>query len=131
MITAIISMAANIAIAYSLSPMLGINGLALASAGGSTVNALLNYICMRKMYGKILIYSDIVSIFKTLACAAIAALVVFGLYNALKNTLPVSLAGNIIICAVSGFVATAVYAIASVLFGVDEIKTVLNNFKER
>ena len=131
MFTAIISMAANIAIAYSLSPMLGINGLALASAGGSTVNAVLNYICMRKMYGKIFVHGDIVSIFKTLICALITAAAVFVLYNVLKNTLAASLVGNIVICAVSGLGALTVYALSAILLGVDEIKIIVNNFKER
>ena len=44
MINAVISMLVNIVLAYVLSAWLGVSGLALATAGGSTVNALLNYL---------------------------------------------------------------------------------------
>ena len=53
MINAVLSMVCNIILAYTLSSAFGLGGLALATAGGSTINALLNYICMRKTQGRI------------------------------------------------------------------------------
>ena len=50
MINALISMVVNIVIAYVLSGPFGIAGLAIATACGSTANALLNFVCIKAHY---------------------------------------------------------------------------------
>ena len=120
MFNAIISMVGNIILAYSLSPKLGINGLALATAGGSTINALLNYICMRRKHGRILKKSDVTSIIKTVISTALMAVCVLLTYNLIKNA-----AGWLICCIVCAFTGVLVYGISCILFGIDEIKIVL------
>ncbi len=129
MYNAIISMLINIVLAYTLSSKLGINGLALATAGGSTVNALLNYICTCTKYGKIFERSDIVSILKTVISAVIMAIVVFIIYKLLWGILTYSVITNLLIggiCAVAGII---VYALCCVLLGVDEIKLLIKKNK--
>lgn len=125
MYNAIISMVANICFAYALSPKLGINGLALATAGGSTVNAVLNYICMKLKYGSFFKKQDKISIAKTLLSAIIMAAVVFGIYGVLKNVIPYSVAGSLITGLICAGVGIAVYGVCCVLFGVDEIKMLI------
>lgn len=125
MYNAIISMIVNIIAAYTMSEVLGIYGLALATAIGSTVNALLNYLCTRIRYGKIFEKSDILSIIKTIVSSLIMAVVVLILYNILKDRVPYSLMGNLIICGVCAIVGVIVYAIFCIVTGVDEIKMLI------
>ena len=125
MYNAVISMIANICFAYLLSPRYGINGLALATAGGSTVNALLNYICMKKKYGKFLEKIDRISIVKTVISALIMAAAGFVLYRVLSDVFAYSVVNCLItgiICAAAGLL---VYGICCVIFGVDEIKMLI------
>ena len=125
MINAIISMIVNIALAYSLSPRLGINGLALATAGGSTINAILNYICTRVLYGKLFCRKDMISFAKILLSALIMAAAVFGVYNILTGVISYSLSGNIIICVGCAATGVIVYAVSLIVLGVDEIKQLI------
>lgn len=126
MYNAIISMAVNIILAYSLSGQLGINGLALATAGGSITNAILNYICMRRKSGKLFEKSDIVSILKTVISTVIMGIVVAITYNFIKNMVTPNTIGWLICSAVSAVVGVVVYAISTLLLGVDEIKMIIN-----
>ena len=125
MINAIISMVVNIGLAYSLSPELGINGLALATAGGSTVNALLNYFSSRIKYGKIFNKNDYISILKTLVSGAIMAVCVFILYKLLKTHITYSLVGNLTICVICAVAGVIVYFTGLIVSGVDEIKMII------
>lgn len=70
MVNAIFSMLANIGTAYILSAKMGIAGLAVAAAVGSYVNAILNYIFIKKYYETLLTAKDFLGILKTLFCAA-------------------------------------------------------------
>lgn len=125
MINALVSMAVNIALAYTLSPKLGINGLALATAGGSTVNAILNFVCTRVMYGRIFEKSDIVSILKTLISALIMSAVVAAVYRTLSTALSGSLTGNLIICAACAAIGAVVYAVCLIVMKTDEVKLII------
>lgn len=115
MYNAIISMVVNIVLAYTLSAKMGIYGLSLATAGGSSVNALLNYVMTKRLYGRIFEKSDIKNIIKIIVCAVIMAVSVIFIYGILQRFIPYSLMGNIltaILCAVSGAVIYAVLCIA-------------------
>lgn len=125
MVNAIISMAVNILLANILSKRLGINGLALATAGGSTINALLNYICTRHMYGKFLSRDDIINLAKILISAVIMGLGVAALYKFLSPMLSNALSGNIILCAVCAAGGVVIYALCLIILGVDVIKTLI------
>lgn len=108
MINAIISMAANIVTAYLLSSGMGIAGLAVAAAVGSYVNAILNYIFMKKYYSKLFTKQDFINIFKLIISAAAMSAVVVTVYKYLPFTETSSLK-NILITLVSsasaGFLA--------------------------
>ena len=78
MINAIISMIANIVTAYILSPIMGISGLAVAAATGSYVNAILNYVFMKKYYKTLLTKVDVFNMLKSLIAALLmSALMTF------------------------------------------------------
>jgi len=125
MINAVISMGVNIVLAYTLSPRLGINGLALATAGGSTVNATLNYICTRVMYGRLFSREDIISLAKTLLCALIMAAAVLALYKVISGAASGTFMGNIVICSVCAVGGAAIYALCLIVSGVDLIKMLI------
>lgn len=130
MINAILSMLFNIAAAYALSPIMGIGGLALATAGGSTVNALLNYICMRAARGRILDKSDIISVMKTVLSAAVMAAAVLGIKTLLSGH-GEGLVYNIITVAVCAAVGAAVYFAMCCLTGVDGITDIIKGIFKR
>ncbi len=109
MTNALISMAVNIGVAYTLSGSFGISGLAIATACGSTVNALLNYICILKHYQKLFTKSDAVSILKITVCAIIMGIIMFICYRLLLTKFPLGLTGGLIIGIISGGIGAAVY----------------------
>ena len=80
MINAVISMVFNIALAYTLSKPLKTGGLALATAGGSIMNASLNYICMRRRRGVLFEKKDRLDLAKTVSAALAAAAIIAAIY---------------------------------------------------
>lgn len=131
MINAIISMVFNIILAYSLSAKLGINGLALATAGGSTTNAILNFICMRRKHGKIFAKSDVISIIKTVISTVIMAACVMISYNFIQNAVSPNLIGWLIACVVCALIGVIVYGVSCLVLGVDEVKMVVKGFERK
>ncbi len=127
MITAIASMCANILFAYILSSKLGSKGLALATAGGSMVNATLNFICINKVYKGLFKKSDIIAVSKTILCAVIMAAAVYVCRGIVSGVTAESgiLAKNIIISVSCAFTGVVVYAAACLVIGVDDIKNIL------
>lgn len=131
MINAVISMIVNVILAYTLSHALGIAGLALATAGGSTTNALLNYICIRKYYKRLFTRRDIVSILKTAVSAVIMGVVVWALSELLGGYFTEGFAGSLctgIICGASGVV---VYFAVCYFIGVDEIRAIAGSLRKK
>lgn len=111
MINALVSMAVNIAAAYILSTRFGIAGLAAATACGSTANAVLNYVAMKKHYGSFLSKQDIKNIFKIVLAASVMAAVMLVIYQLLSVKFELGLTGGIIMGGISGCVGLAVYAV--------------------
>lgn len=97
MVNAIISMFANIITAYILSPKMGISGLAVAAATGSYVNAILNYIFMKRYYKDLLSRKDILNILKSLASAILMSAVMAFIYRYMPLTEETSLKRVIVI----------------------------------
>lgn len=124
----ILSMIFNIILAYILFGFLKTNGLALAAAGGSIFNAVLNAVCMFGKYPNMLKKSDIVSMAKVLVSAIIMAIVVFAVYKFMYNP-DGSVIDMIMTCAVCGVLGVAVYAVSVYALGIEEIRKLLN--KER
>ena len=109
MITAVVSMLFNILLAMTLSETLGIAGLALASAGGSTVNAVLNAICMRRKDGKLLSKTDLFDFLKMLLCAALCAVPTYALSRFLSERFERGFIGSFFTLAVSGLAGLLIY----------------------
>lgn len=125
MINAIISMVANIVTAYSLSGRLGISGLAIAAAVGSYVNAILNYVFMKKYYNTLFIKNDLISVLKTLLSAVIMGAVMIFVYRRVGAKLSGSIAGELIILAVCGLSGLLVYLGSCLLLKIDIIVNLL------
>ncbi|MDD6213725.1 MAG: murein biosynthesis integral membrane protein MurJ [Firmicutes bacterium] len=129
MINALISMAVNILIAYSLAAPLGISGLALATAAGSSVNALLNYICISKHYKTLFTKSDIINTFKIAASALIMAVVMLVCYRILVDHFELGLVGGIILGGISGVLGIICYVAGCLLLRVDILINLLKGEK--
>ncbi len=119
MYNALISMVVNIAVAYTLAGRLGIAGLALATACGSTANALLNYICILKHYKTLFSGADALNIIKISLSAVLMGIVMLLSYNLLSMKLELGLSGGIIMGGVSGILGLLVYVISCTLLKVD------------
>lgn len=121
MVTAVISMLFNILLALTLVGGLGIAGLALASAGGSIANAVLNAIFMRRRDGKLLSKTDLFDFVKMLLSAALAAIPVYLLSRFLTAHLSRGFVNSFIVCALSSLAGLFVYALALLLTRESEI----------
>ena len=73
------------------------------------MNALLNFLCIRKEYKTLLSKSDILNIVKMGALSVAMALVMYGVCKILSNFLVLGLVGGITICAVCGILGLLVY----------------------
>ena len=125
LVTALLSMAANIAMAYIFYGRLSAAGLALATAGGSTVNALLNLIAYRRSCGRIFTSADMREVLKLILCAAVMCAAVAAVAAALRGRVPAGLVGYVVHGAVCGVVGLVVYFGAALAVGVDSIKNAL------
>lgn len=125
MINAVISMICNIALAYMLSEYFGVCGLALAAAGGSVINAALNYACMRKIRGKLFSAKDITDVVKIIisACCSLAAvLLLYMPFKAYAANGPMS---GFVVGAICGVLGICVYAAALFISGESDIRKIL------
>ena len=125
MINALISMVVNVLVAYALAPRLGISGLALATACGSTVNALLNFAGINKHYKKLLSKEDIVSIIKVFLAAVVAGILMLLIYRIMMNNISLDFMGGLIIGAVCALLGLTVYAVFCLIFKVDIVINLL------
>lgn len=130
MINAVLSMVCNIILAYTLSSAFGLGGLALATAGGSTINALLNYICMRKTQGRIFEKADLVSIGKTALSAAVMAAVV-GVIYFVFGTKGSGLVYNIVLAGSCAVVGAVIYFALCYILKVDGLTDIINGILKR
>ncbi len=121
----IISMIFNIVFAFILYELMSTNGLALAAAFGSIINAALNWYCMSKKYPGMIKDRDIKNMLKAVIAALMMGLAVYAVYGFIGNSFT-GLIGNILICAVCGIVGLAVYASVLIATGEEDIKQLLN-----
>ena len=128
MINSIISMEFNIVIAYVLFNFINIKGLALAAAGGSICNAVLNAVCLAKKYPDMMKKSDFAGILKVVAATLVMAAAVFMLYRFI-NPMFSGFIGNIIVSAICGVSGVIIYAAALIILRVEEIGKLIPNKK--
>lgn len=117
----ILSMVFDVIMAYVLFALFKTYGLALAAAGGSIFNALLNGICMVRRQPGMIKRSDSVTFVKTLTATAIMAAVVFVIYRLIYNP-DGEFLSQLMVCAVCGVVGVVIYAISLWILKVDEIR---------
>lgn len=125
MVNALCSMAANIILAWALFKAIGTPGLALATAGGSTVNAVLNFIAYRRKNGGLFGKRDVSELVKTVVSAAVMAAVVLVLSKLLDGVAAGGIAGYLIHGAICGAAGMIAYFAAAILLGVDSLKAAL------
>lgn len=117
----ILSMVFDVIMAYVLFALFKTYGLALAAAGGSIFNALLNGICMVRRQPGMIKRSDSVTFVKTLTATAIMAAAVFVIYRLIYNP-DGEFLSQLMVCAVCGVVGVVIYAISLWILKVDEIR---------
>ncbi len=121
MINALVSMVVNIVAAYTLSESFGIAGLALATACGSSVNAVLNYLCMKRYYNRLFSASDVADLIKICISAILMGIVMVIVRNLVMTKIELSLFGGIVIGCASGVTGLIFYALSVWIFKIDII----------
>lgn len=124
MITSVVSMIINVALAYILFNVMQVNGLALATAIGSIVNAILNAILLRRKYPDLTSNIGIGEILKSVAATAVMAAVVIALYNIFMLRFD-GVLGSIILAAICGGAGIIAYVLMLLLTGSKDIKKLL------
>ena len=124
MINSIISMIFNIVIAYILFNFWHINGLALAAAGGSICNAVLNAVCMAKKSPGMMQKGDARDILKVLIATLVMAGSVLLIYNAVSPKLS-GVFGSIATLAVCGLAGVIIYGVLVWVLKVKEIRQII------
>lgn len=131
MVNAILSMVVNIIVAYTLSGRFGISGLAIATACGSTVNAILNYICIKKHYQTVFDKQDKKDIFKTVVSACIMMMVMYAVYILFAFMIPFGFVGWLVRGAVSGIAGAVTYLGICLLLKVDLLLNFLKGVRNK
>lgn len=125
MISALCSMAANIILAMVLFKLIGTSGLALATAGGSCVNAILNFIAYRHKNGALFEKKDATELLKIAASAILMAAAVLVVSRVMSSFAADGIVGYIIHGAACGAVGIIVYFASAYLIGVDSFKAAI------
>lgn len=124
MITSMISMVINVALAYILFSVMQVNGLALATAVGSIVNAVLNAVILRKKYPDMICGVGFAEIIKSFAAALVMAAAVGALSRVFSPHFE-GVAGSIILIAICAAAGIAAYVLVLVITGFKDIKNLL------
>ena len=120
----ILSMVFNVILAYLLFGILKTQGLALAAAGGSIFNAVLNAVCIAKRQSGMFKKSDFASIVKVILSTLIMAAAVFATYRLMYNA-DGGFIEQLTVCAVCGAAGVTVYAVSVWVLKVEEIRGLL------
>jgi putative peptidoglycan lipid II flippase len=135
MVTSIISMIFNIILVTSINELIKndaaslTGGLALAAAGGSMVNAVLNAFMLFKRCPGMLKKQDAITVIKVIAASAVMAAAVKLAYNFI-SIYAEGFVGNILICIVCGGLGVVIYAAMVVLLRVNEIIQIFSKKKD-
>ena len=127
----IISMIANIVLAYILFRTFKTPGLALAAAFGSIINALLNAVSVGKKFKGFFLKSDWANILKIIASSAIMGVLTFILYSVFEGLFYGTVIGNIILLGVCAVISVVFYFGVCYLFKVDILKSTLDSFIQK
>jgi len=131
MINALISMVANIIVAYLLSEKFGISGLAIATACGSTVNALLNYMCIKKHYKTVFEDDDKKDMSKIVASSIIMAAGMYLINFVLSGRIELGFLGGILLGGASGVFGVICYIGCCFVFKVNILLDFIKGVKNK
>lgn len=135
MVTALISILANVFFSYILSKSFGIGGLALASALASTLNALLNFIMMNKRVKGIFAKNDVFDIIKIMFSVLIMSCIVFFVYRFMINTASQAFLGGfigrVLTLALPAAAGAIIYIFICFILKVSEVKILIDTFIKR
>lgn len=127
----VLSMIANIALAYVLFTIFKTPGLALAAALGSIINALLNAFSIGRKYKGMFDGDDWKNIFKTVVSGIIMGAVVFFMYKVLAPFLYGTIMGSIALCAGCAAVGCIVYFVMCYVLKVDVLKSTVDSILKK
>lgn len=129
-VSAVISIAVNIALSALLVSKYEIAGLALSCAAASTVNAVLNFLFIRKKIPGLFEKKDFANIIKILVSSLVmAATVYFSYKNFLYERFYTTFVSKLCMTALLSFLGAAVYFICCSLLKVSETRIVYDIFK--
>ena len=131
MITALISITTNIFLSYILSSYFGIAGLALASAIAATLNALLNFLFMRRHRPALMSKQDLIDFCKIVFSAIIMSVAALVTYYYISTIIHQNLLGQIISLGTCAIIGVLIYIAMCSLFKIKEIKLILNMIKTK
>lgn len=131
MVTALISIAVNIALSYYFSTLLGIGGLALASAIASILNAALNFILMNRRIKGIFSRQDGLDILKIVISVLIMSTVVFLTYRLTSPLFADHFIGRVLTLGIPVLAGAIVYFILCYLLRVTEMHIMVDTFIKR
>ncbi|MBE7026252.1 MAG: murein biosynthesis integral membrane protein MurJ [Ruminococcaceae bacterium] len=128
MITALISIGANIVLSYLLSKAFGIGGLALASALASTLNAALNFVMINKRTDGIFDKGDAADIIKIVLSVIVMSAVVLGVYSLSVNIFGDDFIGRALKLMLPAGAGAAIYALMCIVLKVSEMTLLIDTF---
>ena len=131
MITGAVSIVLNIALCCVLSPLMGIAGLALATALSSTASALLLLVPISKRLPGLFNRPFWRDIGKMILCTAVMGVLVWLVYSGLSGVLAYSTLTVAAELIASVLVGVAVYFLLAHLLHIPELKQVLSMFLRR
>ena len=124
MINAAIGVGVNIIMNLTLSPIIGIGGLALATSVSSTLTAILLFIQMHKQYGNVFELETIVDYVKIIISAGIMGIVVYFVHTFMAIS---NLYISFVMTVLSGVIT---YFICVVILKVNVIKDIIKTIKK-
>lgn len=130
MITGAVSIVLNIILCYVLSPIMGVAGLALASALSSTVSALLLLVPISKRLPGLFNREFWVDVLKMAICTAVMSVVVWLVYSGLSAALTYSTLAVAVELICSVLVGIVVYFVLARLFRIPEMSQILGMAKK-
>ena len=131
MYTSIFSISVNIVLSIVLSRVMGIGGLALATAIASIVNAISLFVLMSKRQNGIFDRKNTIDLLKTVICTVLMGVVVFVIYwqfGAALSALPL---GKIVVLAVPLLAGGIVYLLAALVLRLSMANLLVNTFLKR
>jgi putative peptidoglycan lipid II flippase len=129
MVTALISIALNVGLSFGLSSVMGIGGLALASAITATLNAAMNFVIMSRKTSGIMQGRDVLNILKLVISAVIMAAAVWAAHTFVSPHFPGNFVGKALGFAVPAVAGAVVYLAGCFVLKASEVSIIMRLFK--